>query len=113
MARATVSVNDIIRTGLTIGGSQFVQPGSDGLLIQNDGKTFIEMRATAAASTVTITTPGQTGGLAIADQTVVVGGSATAMIGPFPTALFNNLDNTVYLDFNGTAGVTVGAYRIP
>jgi hypothetical protein len=112
MARGTVTVNDIVLGGLSYPAG--VNASSEGLLFQNDGKTAILLTNTGtAASTATFVTPGQIGGLNIEDKAVVLPGSSTAFFGPFPISQFNNLDNTAYIEFNGTANVQARGFRLP
>jgi hypothetical protein len=108
---ATLTPNSIVATGLTV--PAFSSPGSGGDTFANDGRTFLEARTAGTASTVTITTPNSIGGLGIADQTVVLAATATAMIGPFPPALYNDSAGNVGLSYNGTAGLTLGVFRLP
>ncbi len=83
----------------------------DGDAFDNDGQTFVMFANIDVADdlTVTLVTGGTLFGLAVADETLVVGESATVktIVGPFPVDLFNQPSGTnegqVQLDYVGTA----------
>ncbi len=82
----------------------------DGDAFDNDGHTFILFANIDAADdlTVTMITGKAVSGIAVADETLVVGESATVRViaGPFPVDLFNQPSGTfagmVNLDYVGT-----------
>lgn len=77
----------------------------------NDGKTrCLFINGSGGAITVTIVTSGTdpTTGLAIADQTVVVGATSTHMTKPFPIGLFGS---TVSMTYSGVTTFTVALIK--
>lgn len=68
----------------------------------------------AAATTLTVTTPGTVdSSLAVADLTVVVGAGTEMFVGPFPNRAFeDSSDNLVHCALSVTATVTVAAIRL-
>jgi len=76
---------------------------------RNNGKTILLFEKTGAGNaTVTITTPGSVGGLAIADQTVeVVASSGDKAVGPLPASLFNDSNGNVSFTLVNDTGITV------
>ncbi len=99
---AALSVQQISIAGLTptmvaaAGGGDTVPAGDRNfLLVRNGGGSGI---------TVTVTTPGTVGGLAIADATVSVGAGADKLIGPLTASLFGDPAAVAY---SGVTSVTV------
>lgn len=62
-----------------------------------------------AAVTVTLTTPGSVGGLAIADAVVSVPAAGSKLIGPLTASLFGD---PVAISYSATASVTVAALTV-
>jgi hypothetical protein len=78
--------------------------------IASGDRVFAHVKNGSGVSvTVTITTPGTVGGLAIADATVAVPAGADRFIGPLTNALFG--DNAA-LTYSATASVTVAALTL-
>lgn len=119
--RNTITPTNILATGVTQSlsaasgdGHQFANTGEEVVIVDNDYTETI---------TLTIVTGGTVGGLAIADVDVAVAAGATALAGPFDTAIFNQASGAaagkVYLTFNaavtGTVAnsVTLNVYRVP
>lgn len=110
MAITTLSVQQIDRTGLT---PSFSAANSDGSYVANDGKVFIEVKNSDTSDhTVTIATPNQVDGLAIADLTVTVPASGDKMIGPFPPSVYNNSSGYITVTYSSVTGMTVAAFRL-
>lgn len=110
MARTVLSVQPIVRTGLT---PSFTSSASAGMSFPNDGRTFIEVKNTSgSAATVSIDVPGTVDDLAVTDRTVSVGATTgDKMIGPFPTSVYNQADGSVYVDFSHVTSLTIAALR--
>lgn len=81
---------------------------------RNDGRTFLLFEKTGSgACTVTITTPGTVGGIAIADQTVTVPATTgDVTVGPFPVKLFNDSNGDVQFTVSDTAGLSMAVLRL-
>jgi hypothetical protein len=109
---AALTVSQISAAGLTF-PSLATNGGAAGDTFANTGKEFIEIRTAGTAATVTFVTPNTVGGLAIADQAVVMPATGTTLCGPFAPGLYNDSSGNVGITYNGTAGVTLGVFRLP
>ncbi len=78
--------------------------GDNLLIVKNGG---------ASPITVTLKIAPVMDGAAVTSKTVSVAAGAQMIIGPFPTGLYNQSDQAVYVDFSASASVTVAALRIP
>jgi hypothetical protein len=79
----------------------------------NNGKTFLHVKNGGGSSiNVTIPTPGSVDGLAVAERIVAVAAGAEKMMGPFPTATYNQAGGLVYVDLSDATSVTLDAFRI-
>ena len=106
---ATLTVQTISRTGLepsyaaaAAGGDEFANTGDEFLHIKNGD---------ASSHTVTIETPGNVDGLAVADRAVAVGAGEERMIGPFPTSVYNDSGDLVQLTYDAVTAVTVAIVK--
>lgn len=81
---------------------------------RNDGKLFLLFAKTGAGTcTVTITTPGTVGGIAIADQTVTVDAiNGDRVIGPLPTRIFNDSNGDIQFTLSDTVGLSMTAIKL-
>jgi hypothetical protein len=112
VARTSLTVQDIDRTGLT---PSFSAANADGHEIDNDAilRTFLYVKNGGGGGiTVTVVTSETRDGLAVADLTVSVGAGADSIIGPFPPAQYDQTDDTVDVDFSGVTSVTVAAFKL-
>jgi len=77
--------------------------------VRNTGRCLLHFKKSGAGDcTVTITTPATKGGLAVADQTVVVAATTgDEMIGPFPPSIYNNTIGDVEFTCSEITGLTV------
>ncbi len=119
MARTTLTVTELVRTG--VANPAGTTGTADGHKITNDGNVWLEIdNANAASRTLQIQTPATVSDLEIADQPIVVPGSASRWhAGPFDKALFNrpygDTDaGMIYLDYPAGqhADLTVRAFKI-
>lgn len=114
MARTALTVQQVVRTGLS--PSYTAGNGSGGHSIANDGRVLLHIKNGGGSSiNATLQTPvtvDEQAALAVADLVVAVPNGGERMIGPFPPALYNQADNTVYLDFSAVTSVTVAAIRL-
>ena len=114
MSRVALTIQQITRNanGLSV---TFAAPASTQLSIpSNDGRMYLELKNTGSATqTVTVQTPGTVSGLAIAELTAEVPiTSGDKIIGPFPPALFNQSDGSVYVDLTATTTMTIALLRL-
>ena len=84
------------------GGDQFVNTGSELLVIEN---------GSGAQMTLTVTTTKQIDGEAVADKTVDIPAGERHLIGPFPPAIYNDNDNKVSLAYSSETSVTVAVAK--
>lgn len=61
---------------------------------------------------VTVVTPGEVGGNAIADSEVEVAAGATKIIGPFDPAVYNNANGQLEVKLSKVTTVTMEATRV-
>jgi hypothetical protein len=111
MARTTIAVQQILRSGLE---AVYTAANADGHALLNDGKrTFLHVvNGDAADKTLTFATPLTVDGLAVADRTVVVTAAEERLIGPFPTEIYGQSDGTIHVDYSDVTSVTVAALRL-
>lgn len=65
----------------------------------------------ASAITVTLVTQGTVDSQAVADRTVTVAAGAIKLIGPFPTATYNDSSGNVQVTYSAVTSITVGAVQ--
>ena len=98
MARTALAVQQIIRSGLT---PAYTAANVDGHAIANDGeRTMLHVKTGDTGLTVTIETPGTVDNLAVADRTIVIGTTSERLIGPFPRSQYNQVDETINVNFS-------------
>lgn len=87
---------------------------SDTYLIPNDGNTILEVVNKGSEDTVvTIVTPNDVGGNAIADKTVTVAKeTGEKVIGPFPKSTYNNAKENIEVKFSKVASVTMAVISL-
>lgn len=112
-ARTVVTPQELSRAGIT--PTYNAATASDGDAFSNDGHTFVQvLNAAGAPINLTIQTPGTVDGLAVTDRVVAVPATTgNKMIGPFPTAMYNQSNGQVYLDWSSAASVTFAVVRVP
>ncbi len=112
MADVAVAVQRILPTGLeeVPTGSLSV---SDTYESENDGGTFIHiLNGGGSDDTVTVITNKTVGGLAVADQTIVVTAGEERLIGPFPPDIYNNADGQIQWTHSFITTVTHAALHL-
>lgn len=108
---AELTVQEITVAGLE---DTYASAAGGGDTFKNDGKTFFEcINGAGSDVTLTFTTPGKVGGVAIADPTVVVTAGERRKIGPFDPSIFNNSSGLVAVAYSSATSVTVAAIRLP
>lgn len=82
---------------------------SDTYYIPNNGQVLLILEA-ATTSNVTIDTPGNVDGLAIADRVFALADTDVRIVGPFPPQIYNNASGQ--LKVTVTANTDIMAVRI-
>lgn len=109
---ALLATQQVVRTGLApsysaaAGGGDTFNPGPE---------TFLHVKNTSGGSiTVTVVTPGATGGLAIADVSVAVPATTgDRMIGPLPGSLFADATTGLgSITYSGVTNLTVAVIDV-
>ncbi len=110
MPRTNISVVDSSQSGATVAYVSADQ--ANGMDFANTGVELLRVKNTDASDkTVTIDSPGQCNQGFEHDLAVVVELGTEEVIGPFPTARFNQSDNKVHVDFSADTSVTVAATK--
>lgn len=114
MARTALTVTPITRTGTA---ATLTAANVDGHSVANNGRSiYIEVNnGGAGAITVTVQTPQQVNGLAVAELAVTLNAGERKKIGPFPKATFDQSGadaGKVFVDFSDVTSVTCGAFQI-
>lgn len=114
MTRVALTVQQIDRDTNGLAATHTAPTSTELSIPNNDGRIFIDVKNTGTTTmTVTAQTPGNVGGLAIAELVTTVGiTSGDQMVGPFPPAIFNQADGSVYLDLSATVTTTIGCFRL-
>jgi hypothetical protein len=90
MPRVNIPVTQITKEAVAPAGFTAGDAANDHVIEGNDGLLFLEAVNTAGApAVITIETPGNVSGLAVADLEITVPAGATRLIGPFPPATFS------------------------
>lgn len=105
---ATLAAQTVVRAGLAPSYSSCAAGGDE---FVNTGKEFIHLKnGHTSAQTVTIETTKTIDGLAVADRDVEVPASGERMIGPFPTATYNDGENKAQLTYDGVVSLTIAVF---
>lgn len=114
---ATITVNNSSLSGLII-NDQLTAAAGGGDVFANDGKTyFVVNNGSGASINVTFTAQNTSvsksgyGNVSITDTVVAVDAGDETIIGPFPTARFNNTSGQVSVSYSSATSVTVAAIR--
>ena len=112
---ATLTVNDIVQTGLNTASVYVSAAGGGDVIPNNTGNTFLHVKNTDASSmTVTITSTATHSGLDVEDpQITVAATTGEQMIGPFPPGVYNNASGQVSISYSAVTSVTVAAFKLP
>jgi hypothetical protein len=83
--------------------------------VRNNGKTFLHVKNTGGtACVVTINAPGTIAGHALAAGTVTVPiTTGDKLIGPFPSAVYDDVNHDVSFTLSFITGVTVAVVQLP
>src|SRR5688572_8313386 len=108
---AELTVQTAVIAGLE---ATYAAAAGGGDTFKNDGRTIFHVKnASVGDITLTFTTPGLVGGVAIADPTVVVTAGEERIIGPFEPSIFNNSSGLVAVGYSGVTTLTVAAIKVP
>jgi len=86
---AARAANDLTFTTSSDAGDDFVTTGKEALLVVNSG---------VGAITLTVTTTKTVDGEAVDDKSISVAAGETALLGPWPNAVYGDGDNKVSID---------------
>jgi hypothetical protein len=118
MTVTTLTVKEIGRLGLSVTKFLTAATATDGDQFPNDGKTFLVVKNTNAATrTVTIAAPATVDGQALASLVVNIAATGDGdgldfqFIGPF-TSIYNQAGGYVLAICSAVTNVTVGAFRL-
>jgi len=87
---------------------------SDTYLVRNDGQVLLLFeKSGAGACTVTVQTPVQVGGLAVAERTInVPATTGDVAAGPFPASIYNDGSGDLRVTLSEITGLTIAALRV-
>ena len=115
MARTTLPIVSIIRAGVTQAIASYADITNGHQIVQNDGRTFVELINVSNASSVNATfdvAAVYDGDLTIADIIVAIAPGGTKYAGPFKRGVFNQgASEAVYFNISST-GVSLRGYRL-
>ena len=117
MARTNIALTTLDQDGASVEGNEVAFDQPNGMDFVNDGsRTYIAIKeAGAVAKSLTINTPGNVAGNAIADLVVTSPASETTIIGPLSAGVYNQDDpdaGKVFLDIDVGTGVTVTVFKV-
>lgn len=93
------------RDGLDV---SFTSANSGGDKFKNTGRQFVVVDETNGSSRdLTFKTQNTVDGQDVNDRTVTVGANATALIGPFPTDIYNNSDDYLEITYSAVTGLNI------
>jgi hypothetical protein len=113
MARGTITQHAISRQGTFALTTVTADAVNNHAFDNSDGDVMILCQnGTASPVVLTFVTFATPDGLAVADLAVTVAAGADAIIGPFPKSLYNQADDTVYVNVDTTsASVALAAIK--
>lgn len=105
--KSGVAANLVAASG---GGDTFINDASELtlLMVRNGGGSSITVTIDVVPTNVSTSF----GSLSVSDTAVAVAAGATAVIGPFRQALYNNGSGLVSVTYSGVTSVTVAALKI-
>ena len=113
MSDVRIAVENITKEGINLADTGSLSTG-DVYLIRNGGDVIVHFKKTASVNcTVTVQTPVQVAGLAVAEHTFVVPATTGDIhAGPFPPSVFNDGDKDLRITLSDVDGLTIAAGRI-
>lgn len=116
MPRIELVKQQVVPSGLE---ATFAAANADGYFFANENDVILEVvNAGGADITVTIVTPATKGGLAVADQAVVVTAGERRHIGRFDPKIYNRATtesvdpDRVYVNFSSVTSVTIALLEV-
>lgn len=109
-----MTVYQLVKGGSTATYTSSGLSTSNTYQFQNDGRIFVHFKKTGANQCiVTVTTPGTSHGLTVADQYVYVEATTgDVFAGPFPISLFNNASGNVQFTVSETTSLSFTVLRL-
>lgn len=108
---ALITVQEVGRAGIA---PSYVAAAGGGDTFANDGRTMLHIKNGGGGSiTLTVVTQATVDGKAVADDAISVPNGAERMVGPFPPAIYNDVNQQVALTYSGVTSVTVAVVRVP
>lgn len=110
---ATLTVQTLAKTGTQLTMNTCASGGDE---FANDGKTSLWFKnANASARTLTIVSQATTDGLAVADRTVSILGSASedTQVADLDRNVYNDTDGMVQLTYSTEVDLTVAVFKHP
>ncbi len=115
MARTILPIVEIIRAGVSQAIATFADITNGHQIMENNGKTFVELVNVSNAGTVNATfdvAAVYDGDLTITDIIVALAPGSTKYVGPFKRGVFNQgPSESVYFDIAST-GVSLRGYKL-
>lgn len=102
---------EITRTGTTPVDHAGL-PGGEVCVFNNDGKAYLSVTATTNDTVVDVFINEEVDEQNVVPHVIEVKKGESKLIGPFPTAIFNNADDQVEFELTVTEGVTVDALEL-
>lgn len=113
MPRVAIPATAVQRSGTAQPALTNGDATNDHYIEANDGRIMLEIVSTdAGAQTVEVETPGSVDGLAVANLSIAVGAGLTVVAGPFPPAVYNQPDGSIYINPSVSNTLDLRAYRI-
>ena len=120
MADFVLDINVARRTGTSItynavSGAALTPTllDNDRFIVANDGQTVIHfVNGATDDTTISINTPGDVDGLAIASRVVPVANAGNVLVGPFQPSIYNNASRQLVITLTNPATLTAAPIRI-
>lgn len=111
---ADIRVNPVLATDAGIAPTYTEPTTTDTYKVVNNGRMVLYVKKTGAgACDVTVVTPNNVGGLAIADRVVSVPATTgERIIGPFPPTLYNDGNQDLSVTFSEITGLSFVAVQL-
>lgn len=111
MARSVITPAAIVRTGVAQPAAVVSDATNNHYIAANNGRIFLRVENVGVTSrTITVQTPGTVDGLAISDLTVSLAAGDVKYIGPFPPSVYNQADDSLYVDPSADTDLEITAY---
>ena len=106
MADVLLAVRDADRdAGVNVTDQDVAVTSADSFLVPNNGSVRLIVTNSAGANNLTVVTPGNVDGNAIADLVIELTASKLYVIGPFPPSVYNNAAGQLRFTVSANADV--------